>query len=207
MFAVIILQLLRVFILTAFVSDSPDRIVAVSDSDVLIEISLIILAIITGGLVGYVSGPVVRELLEAFNRSWYGPARILIKPILGYSIGYVIIVTLFASIFSFVNATSLGTAFCVRADLPDVTAVSDGTAPRVCAQPSSVTYGDFMFLSATTFTTVGYGWNTLVPTAKLAQAAVALEPIAGFLWTAVVFGLILQHKGVHTAKEGNSALR
>lgn len=143
----------------------------------------------TGALLGSMLGRVLLLTLTALAAAWSSDYAKWLPTALGYLIGYALITAVFAGWYSVINLFGSGDAFCLRSAV-FYNDFKPNTVAPFCPQPNLLRFADYWFLSVTTFTTVGYGWNTVIPRTSLAQLAVALEPVVGFIWTVIVFAVV-----------------
>ncbi len=93
------------------------------------------------------------------------------KPVTGFALGYLGVILLYAGWFWWV-------------------AQRDASAFSSTIKVAPLRFGEFVYISASTLVTIGYGGSTIEPKSPLAQALVATEPYVGLFWTMFVFAAL-----------------
>jgi Ion channel len=132
------------------------------------------LGMFAGVLAGQAFGARLRPGVAAFAEA-AAYLRAMALPVVGFTLGYAFLVLWFAGCFAAVG----------RLDSAAFSSVSAG------APAPGRPFGDFLYLSIMTLSTLGYG--DLQPASALARLLTSVEAVGGFAWTVIVFAAVLAY--------------
>jgi hypothetical protein len=140
----------------------------------------------------------IYSTLEALYDTVVPPLHKTWKPLLGFMLGYLVIVYLFAAILAsahladpegigkFTYAPTLASGIQTEA----LTSQSDVSADvdEIGAQPPDLDFWNFLYFSIMTITSLGY--SDIQPDSPLTQNLAAWEGVAAVVWTVIIFAVL-----------------